>query len=85
MHTKLLTFHTDDCLASVELHTTFAFRKDLLDFRRNKLVELVREWVTEHGVNDESFSAEKSLLPDTLGSVDDLVRNDEMAGGNLLP
>jgi hypothetical protein len=46
--------------------------------------ELVREWVAEHRVRDEALAAEKGVMSDTLGAVDDLVRNHKVPRGDLL-
>lgn len=67
----------------MELWRSFSLLQNLLDSRSNKSVQLVTERVTKHGVNDQSLSPEESIHPDALGSVDDLVRDDEMSRFNL--
>jgi hypothetical protein len=67
----------------VELWRSFSLLQDFLDSRSNKSVQLVTERITKHGVNDQSLSPKESIHPDALGSIDDLVRDDEMSRFNL--
>lgn len=78
----ILTLHADDGLASVELDVGRG--EDLLDAGGDKGVELARERVAEHRVDDNAVTAEEGVLADTLGAVDDLVRDDKVARSNLL-
>jgi hypothetical protein len=81
---SILTLHTDDSLASVKFGRSLGILQDLFDSRCNKGIQFITEWVAEHGMNDQSLSSEEGLLPDTLGSIDDLIRNYEMSRLNLL-
>jgi hypothetical protein len=79
-----LTLHADDSLSSVQLWRTLGLLQDLLYLWRNKGIQLITERVSKHGMNDQSFSPEESLDPDTLCPVDDLVGNDEMSRFDIL-
>ena len=58
--------------------------QNLLDTRGDKRIELVREWISKHGMNHHTLSSEERIVSDPLCSVDDLIRNDEMSRSDFL-
>lgn len=79
----MLTLHADDRLVSVQLRSALGALEDFLDSRRDKLVELVAERVAKHRMHHQAFTTEECVLSDTLGSVDDLARDDKVSRGDL--
>lgn len=58
--------------------------QDFFHSGSHESIKFLTEWFTEHGVDDQSFSPKEGVLSDTLGSVDDLIGDDEMTRGNFL-
>lgn len=80
---KRRTLHANYSFPSVQDNIP-RFLQDFFHSGGHESVQLLAEWFTEHGVNDQSFSPKEGILPDTLSSVDDLIGNDEMTRCNLL-
>jgi hypothetical protein len=78
-----LTFHADHSLALVDLHPGLA--QNVPDDRPNHLAQLHRERLAEHRMRDQPLAAEECLLPDPFRPVDDLVRDDKVAWGDVFP
>lgn len=81
-HSVKLTLHANHRLVSV--HADALLVEDLLDLGGDEAVELARERLAKHGVHDEALAAEVGVGANTLGTVDDLVGDHEMARGDLL-
>lgn len=80
---RLRTLHANYSFPSVQDNIP-RFLQDFFHSGGHKSIQLLAEWFTEHGVDDQSFSPKEGILPNTLSSVDDLIGNDEMTGCNLL-
>lgn len=80
---RLRTLHANYSFPSVQDNIP-RFLQDFFHSGGHESIQLLAEWFTEHGVDDQSFSSKEGILPDTLSSVDDLIGNDEMTRCNLL-
>ena len=58
--------------------------EDLLDSVGDKGIQLGREGLAKHRVDDKSLATEERVLSDPLGSVDNLVGDDKVTRGDLL-
>ena len=63
--------------------STFNLSQDLADSFSDKLVQLITEWITKHRMSHDPNTSEIGIFPNPLGTVNDLIWNDEISRCNI--